>query len=161
MIASSERMTNFLDESFFTWNSLVSVPKISKEYTSKHFGQIFSFLRNFSMSKTVISCDWRVTNFLGKSAFTLNYLESAAKGFAEFNPNHWQTFSFLVNFQFFLRILVRAKLLLFMVERSVRTGSNELSFLWKDDQLLRGKRLYLKTSGIGCKKFQRVHPEKS
>ena len=103
MIASSERMTNFLDESFFTWNSLVSVPKISKEYTSKHFGQIFSFLRNFSMSKTVISCDWRVTNFLGKSAFTLNYLESAAKGFAEFNPNHWQTFSFLVNFQFFLK----------------------------------------------------------
>lgn len=101
--ASSERMTNLLDKSFFTWNSLVSVPKISKEYTSKHFGQISSFLKNFSMGKTFISYDWRVTNFLWKSAFTLIDLESTAKIFAEFNPNHWQTFSFLANFQFFFK----------------------------------------------------------
>ena len=45
--ASSERVTNFLEKSAFTWRHLVSAAKCSKECTSNHFWQIFSFLRNF------------------------------------------------------------------------------------------------------------------
>ena len=40
-----------------------------------------------------------------------------------------------------------------------RICSNEPCLLRKGGQLLRGRFLYLKQSGIGCKKFQRVHPK--
>ena len=43
-----------------------------------------------------------------------------------------------------------------MTKPTVRMGSNEVCHLWKGDQFLRGKCLYLKRSGMGCKKFQRV-----
>ena len=46
-----------------------------------------------------------------------------------------------------------------MTDPSVRISSNELCFLWKSDQFLREKFLYLKRSSIGCKKFQTDHPK--
>ena len=46
-----------------------------------------------------------------------------------------------------------------MTDLSAQAGSNELRFFWKGDQCLWRKSLYLKWSSIGCKKFQRAHPE--
>ena len=46
-----------------------------------------------------------------------------------------------------------------MSDASAGIGSDELCLLWKGNQYLRGKFLYLKQSSIGCKKFQIVLPE--
>ena len=46
-----------------------------------------------------------------------------------------------------------------MADPSLRIGSNKLCFFWKGDQCLRGMFLYVKRSGICCKRFQRVHSE--
>ena len=46
-----------------------------------------------------------------------------------------------------------------MSKPTVQIGLNELCFLGKGDQFVREKCLYLKRSGTGCKKFQKVHPE--
>ena len=54
---------------------------------------------------------------------------------------------------------VEAKLLFLMTDAFVLICSNELCLLWKGDKYLRGKFPCLKRSSIGCKKFQRVHPE--
>ena len=50
--ASSERVTNVSEESFFTWNDLVLAAKSSKDCTLNHFWQIFGLLRNFSIVQT-------------------------------------------------------------------------------------------------------------
>ena len=62
-------------------------------------------------------------------------------------------------FSVFRGILVQVKVLLFLTKTTVWIFSNEVCLLWKGDQFLREKFLYLKQSGIGCKKFQRVHPK--
>ena len=46
-----------------------------------------------------------------------------------------------------------------MTKPTVEIHSNELYLFWKSDQFLRENFIYLKWSGIGCKKFQRVHHE--
>ena len=46
-----------------------------------------------------------------------------------------------------------------MTKPTIRIGSKELHLFWKGDQFLREKFHDLKRSGIGCKKFQKMHPE--
>ena len=55
--ASSERVTNVLEGSFFTWNDLVMAAKSPRECTPNHFWQIFSFLMNFGIGQTVTFYD--------------------------------------------------------------------------------------------------------
>ena len=56
-------------------------------------------------------------------------------------------------------IVLLVKLLLLITEPTVRIGSSERCLLWKGDTILIKKGLYLKRSGIGCKRFQRVNSE--
>ena len=94
-----------------------------------------------------------VANLLEKSVFTWNDLVSAAKSSKEFIPNHFlQIFSFLKIF--------RIGQTFTSYER--RYCPNWLKWtvpLRKGWKFLREKCLYLKRSGIGCKKFQRVQFE--
>ena len=52
--ASSERMIDFLDRSFLTWNDVVSSAKSSKECTPDHFWQFFFFFFFFEEFLTSI-----------------------------------------------------------------------------------------------------------
>ena len=165
--ASSERVTNFLGKSVFTWNDVISAAKSFKECTVNHFltnfqcFEQFQYWLNFCFSWLTLLSEFlkmncasfeRVTNFLEKGFFTRNDLVSAAKGSKHCTPNH-----FFEKFSVFWAILVQAKLSLFMSDATVRIGSNELCLLWKGGQLLRKKVFYLIRSGISCKKFQSVH----
>ena len=50
--ASSGRVKNILEESFFTSNDVVLAGKISREWTLNHFWQISRFLRKFNIGQT-------------------------------------------------------------------------------------------------------------
>ena len=62
-------------------------------------------------------------------------------------------------FSVFRGILVQAKPILLITDSSVRIALSKLCLLCNDDQCLRGKFLYFKLYSIGCKKFQKVHPD--
>ena len=134
----------------------------------KHFWQLFSFWRNFSIGESFTSYDrhfcpsevfqmnctfsGRVSNVLEESFFTWNDLVLASKSPKEFAPS-----LFFYKFWAFWGILAEVKLLLFMTGPYVRIGSNELRFLSKGNLYRIAELLYLKQCSIGCKNFESVY----
>ena len=124
---------------------------------SAHFrpNVYFYWPRILSQSVDMNCASWaRVTESLEINVFIWNNAVLAATSSKDCTQKHfWQVFSF------YLLSLLDVKLLLLQVETSVRIDSYKLCLLCKTDQILRDKCLSLKRPGIGCKKFQRLHPE--
>ena len=95
---------------------------------------------------------WKCDQYLTGKFIDLKQSRIGCKKFQMGHPE-----PFLTNFQFFRGLLVWAKLLLLMIDPSLRITWNGLSLFWKGNQCLRGKFLSLKRSSIACRKLQRVH----